>query len=188
MWGKPFFLSSPSMKQVLLVLGGLFVICICTVISINLNLGSVDIPITGQSFAITLVGYVLYHRLGTLAVIFYLVLGCFGLPIFADGGSGIDSLMGKSGGYLYGFVPAAFFCGYLHTKGWVSFPKIVLTMIIGTIIILAIGTSHLAYQIGIEKALKYGLYPFILGACIKILLASVLALLIKKLDLVTIAK
>lgn len=168
------------MKNVFILILGVIIIIICTQFNIDLHLGNINIPITGQSFAVTLVGYLLYQRLGAGAVVIYLILGIIGLPIFADGHSGFDTIMSNSGGYLYGFVPAGYLCGYLHSKGWTSFLRICLAITLGTIVILAIGVSHLALKIGFDKALQYGLYPFIAGAIIKVVLASTIAYLITK--------
>lgn len=167
------------MNNVIRVLFGTLFIILCTQVDIDLHLGDVNIPITGQSFAVVLVGYLLKSKLGALSVFIYLLLGMVGAPVFADGGSGIDSLWGNSGGYLYGFIPAAFACGYLHERGWGSLPYILFAMIIGTVIILCIGVSHLSIKIGIEKALTYGLYPFIPGAILKLMLATGVAFMVK---------
>src|ERR1044071_6831177 len=66
-----------------------------------LNIG--PIPITGQSFAVTLTGALLGSRLGAMALVAYIVEGCLGLPFFANGGSGLATLIGPHGGYLVSF-------------------------------------------------------------------------------------
>src|SRR5215467_5641022 len=70
----------------------------------SLNIG--PIPITGQTFAVTLTGALLGSRLGAMALIAYIIEGCSGLPFFANGGSGLGVLLGPSGGFLVSF-PAA---------------------------------------------------------------------------------
>lgn len=165
-------------KWIQIVFGCGFLI-LCTQIDIDLHLGDINIPITGQSFAVVLVGYLLGAHYGAITILLYLFLGGVGLPIFANGGSGFQSLLGNSGGYLYGFVPAAYLCGYLHDKGLQTFAQILCVMTLGTIVILTIGVSHLTYMIGIEKALQYGLYPFVPGAGLKIVLAAIVAFIVK---------
>lgn len=69
------------------------------------------VPVTLQTFAVALCGYVLGTRRGTLCVILYLLLGCLGLPVFAGMQGGINNLFTFTGGFLYGFLPFAAFCG-----------------------------------------------------------------------------
>src|SRR4029079_5038281 len=71
----------------------------------SLNIG--PIPITGQSFAVTLTGALLGSRLGAMALIAYVIEGCSGLPFFAHGGAGLGVLFGMSGGYIVSFPAAA---------------------------------------------------------------------------------
>ena len=60
----------------------------------SLNLG--PIPITGQTFAVTLTGALLGSRLGALALVAYIVEGCSGLPFFANGATGLAVLIGPT--------------------------------------------------------------------------------------------
>lgn len=139
------------------------------------------IPITGQSFAVLLVAYLLGWNRGTIAVLLYLFVGIMGLPVFAEGSSGWAKLTGKSGGFLYGFVVAAFVVGYLSENLKAQNLKNALgTMALGTVLILFFGVMHLSWHIGGEKALQYGLYPFIGGATVKILLGAISGVYLKK--------
>ncbi|MGB0930380.1 MAG: biotin transporter BioY [Chitinophagales bacterium] len=131
------------------------------------------IPITGQSFAVLLVAYLLGWNRGMIAVLLYLFVGAIGLPVFADGASGIAKLKGNSGGFLYGFVVAAFVVGSLAENTVPStFKKALGIMALGTAVILFFGVMHLSIHIGFQKALQYGLYPFIAGAVVKIVLGA----------------
>lgn len=144
-------------------------------ISINVPVGESDIPITGQTFAVLLVAYFFKRRIGTLAVFSYVLLGVIGLPIFADGKSGIESLLGGSGGFLLGFIFSAYVVGYLGEKEWpMSFTKSLLAMMLGTMIILFFGIGRLALPYGFDKALEYGFYPFWKGAIFKIILGAII--------------
>lgn len=71
------------------------------------------VPITLQTFGVLLAGAVLGAKRGFLAVLLYVLLGVAGLPIFADGRSGLAVLTSPSGGYLAGFALAAALCGFL---------------------------------------------------------------------------
>ena len=129
------------------------------------------IPITGQTFAVLLVGYILRAQRGMFAVGLYVVLGLVGLPIFADGKAGLEVLFGGSGGYLIGFIAGAGIAGIVPQKPFL-FWNALLAMTIGTMVILLFGVGRLIQLYGIEKGLQYGLYPFWKGALIKIILGA----------------
>src|SRR6201988_4045512 len=76
------------------------------------------IPITGQTFAVTLTGALLGSRLGAAALIAYLIEGASGLPFFAQGGAGLGVLLGPTGGYLVSFPAAAYITGAFAENGW----------------------------------------------------------------------
>ena len=77
-------------------------------ISIPLPTG---VPVTLQTFAVALCGYLLGPAMGTLAVGVYLALGAVGVPVFAGFSGGFGAFIGMTGGFLWGFLPMAFLCG-----------------------------------------------------------------------------
>ncbi|MCS6908286.1 MAG: biotin transporter BioY [Anaerolineales bacterium] len=159
--------------QLSLVLAGSWLIALAAQVSIPLPFSPV--PITGQTFAVLLVGALLGRRLAGLSVAAYLAQGLAGLPVFAGGTSGLARLLGPTGGYLVGFLAAAYLVGYLAERGWtLQVGKTLLAMILGNVLIYLCGVSYLALFLGFEKALTAGLYPFLVGDAIKILLATLL--------------
>jgi len=139
-------------------------------IRVNLPFYTGGIPITGQTFAVLLTGYALGRKWGTLSVSLYVLLGVLGVPVFADGGSGWKVLAGNSGGFLAGFIAAAYVTSWLGELGWSkSFGKSLAAMTIGTGIILAFGLLRLAQLHNFSKALQWGFFPFLPGAIIKII-------------------
>jgi biotin transporter BioY len=138
-----------------------------------LNIG--PIPITGQSFAVTLTGALLGSRLGAMALAAYLVEGCFGLPFFAGGTGGLHVLLGPTGGYLVSFPAAAYITGAFAEFGWDRrFVTAALAMTIGSLVILAAGWSWLV--VGLQAspggAFIAGVQPFLLGDVVKVILAA----------------
>ncbi len=132
------------------------------------------VPITGQTFGILFLGGVLGSRIGTLSVIMYIFEGLIGLPVFAGGTMGFLYLLGPTGGYLIGFIPAVYLVGYLSERGWINnFTSAFITMIIGTTVIFVFGISWLAVTAGFGTALSIGFYPYMPGALIKIILATI---------------
>ena len=142
-------------------------------IEIILPINKDGIPITGQTFAVLLVGFFLGVKKGTLAMIVYIILGAIGLPIFAGGAGGINVLSDNSAGFIFGFVFGAALTGYFGEIGWgKSFMKCLLGMILGTLLVTIFGVLFLSTRYGLADALKYGFYPFIWGAVIKTVLGA----------------
>ncbi len=83
--------------------------------------------------------------------------------------------MGPTGGYLVGFVAAAYVTGWLAERGWGRRAgTTLLAMLLGNAIIYAFGLPWLTLAVGVERALPLGLYPFILGDLLKLALATTL--------------
>lgn len=139
---------------------------------LSFNVGPV--PITGQTFAVTLTGALLGSRLGALALVAYIIEGCSGLPFFANSASGIGVLFGPSGGYLVSFPAAAYITGAFAEHGWDRrFLTAVAAMAVGSAVVLFAGWSWLlVLRTPPVAAFKVGVVPFLVGDVIKILLAA----------------
>jgi len=168
-------------KDILMVGSGLLLICLGAMVSIDLPWKESGIPITGQTLAVLVVGFLLGRRRGLLVIAIYLIIGLAGLPVFANGASGIDTLMGGSGGFLYGFLVGGYVCGALQENGFgVSFAECLTAMTIGTALILICGIAQLTYLFGLDKALEYGFWPFWQGAIVKIILGAAVVYFVPK--------
>lgn len=142
---------------------------------VEIRLPGTPVPITGQTFAVLLTGALLGSRLGSLALIAYLAEGLAGLPVFAGGKGGLAPLMGPTGGYLLGFVVAAYVVGRLAERGWDRrFWTTTLARLAGNVVIYAAGVSWLARFVGPDQALSLGLLPFLPGDLLKLILAGAL--------------
>lgn len=132
-----------------------------------------EVPITLQTMFTYLAGAILGGYLGALSQLIYILIGVAGIPIFARGGSSISVLLGPSGGYLIGFIIAAFVIGELRKikRGVVW---LCICMVVGTIIIYILGIIQLMNwaKFDLNQALVLGVLPFILGDVIKILIAT----------------
>jgi biotin transport system substrate-specific component len=148
-----------------------FLTALCSKIAIYLPFSPV--PITGQTFAVLLAGVLLGSKRGALSQVVYVGSGILGLPVFAPGTWGIAALLGPTGGYLIGFVFAAYVVGLLAERGWDRrFFTAALAMSVGSAIMYIFGLARLSAFIPSEMLLVSGLYPFILGDVIKIGLAA----------------
>lgn len=160
-----------------LVLGGSIVIALCTQIAIG-----GPVPVTGQTFAVLIVAALLGSRRGALCVLAYWAEGAAGLPVFALGKAGLVVFSGPTGGYLVGFVGAAYLVGLLAERGWDRrVGTTVLAMILGNLVIYTSGLAWLfclihllGRPLGGGGVLAIGLYPFLAGDALKIGLAAAL--------------
>ena len=135
------------------------------------------VPISGQTFAVLLVAAALGPARGVASMGLYVLLGLVGLPFYAEGASGPQVVLGATGGYLAGFVAAAWLVGQLARRG--SDRKVlgtVGTYAAGSLVIYAFGVPWLAVVLGVglSEALVLGLVPFLVGDALKALLAGAL--------------
>jgi len=159
-----------------LIAGGSIVIALCAQIAVG-----GPVPITGQTFAVLMVGALLGPRRGVLCVLTYLAEGLASVPVFAQGAAGPGVLLGPRGGYLIGFVAVAYIVGTLAHRGWDRrAATTVLAMLAGSIALYVCGLTWLfllahifARPLG-SGVLAVGLYPFLAGDVLKIALAAAL--------------
>lgn len=149
----------------------------------RIQLGSSPVPITGQTFGVLLVGGALGFRRGLLAVLLYLAMGLL-LPVYAGGGSGIDSfasveggrfVLGATGGYLVGFLLAAAITGRLAELGWDrNLGGALAAMLVGNVAIYLVGVPWLALALGVDfpTAIAFGMTPFVIVDLIKLVAAA----------------
>jgi biotin transport system substrate-specific component len=138
------------------------------------------VPLTGQTFAVLLSCAALGAWRSVLATSSYIALAVAGLPVLApaaDGShiTGLAVLGMASTGYLIGFVVAAMLVGRLSENGWSKTPlRAAGVMVLGNLVIYAIGVPVLQAITGADwaTALRWGLYPFLIGDAIKIALAA----------------
>ncbi len=131
------------------------------------------VPVTGQTFAFLLGGGLLGVRRGVLAQVVYVLMGVFGLPVFAGGSHGVLVLLGATGGYLLGGILASGLVGWAAERGWLTGVwRSVLAMLAGEAAIYALGLAVLSRYVPPSRLLTDGLVPFIPGDALKLLLAA----------------
>lgn len=133
------------------------------------------VPITVQTLIVLLAGVLLGSKRGALSQLSYLAMGAGGLPVFAAGHSGPAYILGPTGGYLIGFVAAAFLTGFLAERGWDrNIVTCVIALALGSATYFALGCAWLSIYLPAKSVLSAGLYPFIIGDALKIGLAATL--------------
>jgi biotin transport system substrate-specific component len=162
-----------------LVLVGLGVTLIALSAQVSIPLPNTPVPLTGQTFAVLLVGASYGSIRGFATMAAYLVVGGLGYAVFADHGSGWDvlRLSSATGGYLVGMLVAATFVGFLADRGWTRKPLwSLVAMVLGNVIIYAFGVAWLMQSttpdLTFSQGWHLGVRPFLPGDAIKILLAA----------------
>lgn len=159
-----------------LIAGGSLVIAGSAQIAVGL-----PVPVTGQTFAVLMLAALLGSRRGVLCVLAYLAEGLMGLPVFSQGRAGPAMFFGPTGGFLLGFVPAAYVVGALAERGWDRRAiTTMLAMVLGSVAMYACGLAWLSCLDNLlgrplgGSVLAVGLYPFLVGDVLKIVLATFL--------------
>jgi biotin transport system substrate-specific component len=168
-----FITRSTVASQISLILTGTVFLAVMAQIAFPIP-GS-PVPFTGQTLGVLLLGTAYGAGLGASTVAFYLLMGMAGAPIFSSGTSGIERIVGPTGGYLVGMFISSLVLGALAGRKWDQKIKTVIpTMIIGNLIIFAIGLLWLNQYTGQSWLWTFekGFTPFIFGEIIKIAIAS----------------
>jgi len=157
-------------RSLVLVVGGAAFVGLSAQIAIPLPF--TPVPLTLQTFAVLLTGAALGSLRGVLAMGLYAVAGIAGIPWFAEGSSGFAA---PSFGYILGFILAAFIVGRIAENGATRSPaRTAGLMVVGNLVIYAVGVTWLKFAIGADwaTAIALGLTPFLIGDAIKIAAAA----------------
>ena len=148
---------------------------------VSIALPFTPVPFTLQPMVVLLGGAVLGSRLGMSAQVLYLLAGVAGLPVFAASPvlpQGALRLLGPTGGYLISYPFAALAVGWLAERGFDRrYLTSVIAMSCGLALVFACGVTWLAFfarpaAVGVDAALRTGLYPFIPADIFKIFVAA----------------
>lgn len=166
------------LSNIVLVAGGTALMAISARTSHQFSFSTV--PVTGQTFAVLLIGALYGGRLAAATMIAYLAEGAAGLPVFAGGHAGIyGGIATPSGGFLFGFIVAAYVVGWFAERGWDRSRWIMLPMLLGNAILYVPGLIWLHQDFAVvdksiswSTTLDYGLWPFVAGDLAKLVAAS----------------
>jgi biotin transport system substrate-specific component len=160
-----------KIRDLLLVAAGALLVALLA--QVRIPLPFTPIPLTGQTFAVLLVGAALGSRRGAISLGLYTGFGLVGLPVFARGASGMTCAFGPTGVYLLGFIVAAWVIGLLAERGLErSLRTSLLPFLAGTLIIYALGATWLAFYVGPADAIAKGILSFLIGDAIRLVLAA----------------
>ena len=161
-------LTGSAANQLMAVLAGIALLTA----SAHIKIPFYPVPLTMQTLIVLGIGMTYGVRLGGATLLGYLAAGFIGLPVFA-GGAGLAYMMGPTGGYLAGFFAAAVVLGALAERGWTrSWVTAAAAMLMGNVIIYLLGVGWLTSLIGWDKAVQFGLLPFLYGDALKLIIAA----------------
>ncbi len=174
-----------------------FTLLVALFAQIVVKLPFTPVPITGQTLAVLLAGGALGANRGAASLALYMLVGMVGLPVFAPSlgegtefhfifpwqGSGDFVWQIASGGYIVGFIGAAWVIGRLAERGWDRSWRVLLALLAGNVVLYVPGLLWLGYWAVdnswtsgasvIPDTLQWGLWPFVAGDLIKLYVASV---------------
>ncbi len=183
------------MRDAALVAG--FALLVALLAQVAVRLPFTPVPITGQTLGVLLAGGALGSRRGAAALALYALAGMAGAPVFApqladdvtlhvllpwSGTSGFVWSL-ASGGYIVGFVGAAWLVGRLSERGWDRSWRALLSLLAGNAALYIPGLLWLGYW-GVSQGwtsgasvvadtLQWGLWPFVAGDLAKLYVAAV---------------
>jgi biotin transport system substrate-specific component len=143
---------------------------------VSIPVAGSPVPITGQTLAVVLTAAALGPARGLAGQGLYLLLGAFGLPFYADASSGFQVLTGATGGYLIGFLPAAYLIGLAARQGQDRrITRALPLFALGQLVIFAVGVPWLAVVANLDaaEAISEGFTPFIVGGIVKAVIAGI---------------
>lgn len=170
------------MKTKTICFVALFSALLCVLAPISIPM--VPVAITLGTLGVYIIGALLDWKRGPLVIIIYIVIGGLGLPVFSSYSGGLGKLVGPTGGYIFGYILCVLLQSIITTKykyiKWV-YP---LSMIGGTALIYLFGTTYFMVVMDgkytIAQALLACVIPFLIGDTIKIIIASIIGIRLRK--------
>ncbi len=159
------------LKEAAVILGASLIIALFAPAAIHLPFTVV--PIGTQAHVILMLACFLGSKRASLAVLAFLGQGAMGLPVFAGGAGGILALAGPRGGYLLGYLVAAFVTGLImENTSKRTATKAFIAMGLGNLVIYCFGLPWLSCFIGWQNVFLHGMLPFLFGDLIKLVVAT----------------
>ncbi|MEN3005826.1 biotin transporter BioY [Dehalobacterium formicoaceticum] len=161
----------------------MFTALIAVLSQISLPLPFSPVPMTLQTFAVFFTAMVLGSRKGALVMILYTFIGAAGFPVFSQGKAGLPVLLGPTGGYIFGFILAAWIIGkIIEGAEQPSLRRSLIALLCGVTVIylLGMGQLKLLLDLSIKEAFVMGVLPYLALELIKVTLAAYLGCAVRK--------
>ncbi len=162
-----------------IVMIGMFAAVLAVLSQISIPMPS-GVPVTLQTFAVALTGFILGWKYGAIATGIYILLGAVGVPVFSNFSGGLGALFGKTGGFIWGFLFLAGLCGISQ----ITKKKIIIgiSSIAGLLIchLLGIIQFQMVAEMGFWKSALLVSVPYLLKDVVSIFLAYVTGQIVLK--------
>lgn len=146
-----------------------------TAVAAQASIPASPVPFTFQTLAVLLTGAALGSTRGALSLALYALAGLV-LPVYSGASQGAAVLFGATGGYIIGFIAAAFVVGFLAERKWSSnIAKMFVSYVAGSVVIYAFGVPVLAmvaFKGDLALGAQWGLYPFLIWDAVKAVIAA----------------
>ncbi len=171
---ETFVTEKISVNRISISLLSIITISILTYLgaSLKIYLPFTPVPVTFQTYFVLTAAALTQYYISMSGQILYIIAALIGIPVFANGLTGIPALLHPTSGYILGFIIASFVVGKLLQKSNYSIYKLFIAMILGNCIIYLFGVFRLALICGIKNSILLGVIPFIYGDILKIILAT----------------
>ncbi len=165
----------PAVRARNVVLVALGVLFTALLAQVSVPVYGSPVPVTGQTLAVVLTAASLGPVRGVAVQVVYILAAMVGLPFYSEASGGWDVVVGATGGYVFGFIPAAYLIGLAARHGADRrFLTSVPLFVAGQAVVFAVGVPWLAVAADMTaaQALEAGFYPFILGGLVKAAVAA----------------
>lgn len=169
--------SEKSIQKV--VMAGMLAAVMAVMSQIQVPLPS-GVPVTMQTFAMALAGYVLGWKYGLASTAIYILLGAVGVPVFAGFSGGLSFAVSPAGGYIWGFLPMVALCGLGYEKR--NIPALVSLSVAGLAACHILGVIQLGIVtgLGLLAAFMAGSAPYLVKDLVSLAAAYVVAKVIRR--------
>ena len=158
---------------------GSFLLCcafsVIIAICAHIKIPCYPVPFTLQTMGVFAVAAHLGAKLGALTVLIYIAEGLIGLPVFTTS----TAILGPTGGYIIGFIPAAYVIGFAKDR-FSGLAATVSSVVLAELVLFFFGWLQLAQFIGYSAAYNAGVVPFYLSEAVKIVASVALISRIRK--------
>lgn len=162
-----------------IVSAGMFAAVLSILSQISFQLPS-GIPVTLQTFAVALTGFVLAWKLGAASTLIYILLGAIGIPVFAGFIGGFQVLVNYTGGYIWGFIGTAMLCGIATLQN----NKIIIALLslsgLAVCHIFGIVQFMVVMKMGFIESFMLASMPYLIKDIISVFLAYVIGSQIRR--------
>ena len=162
-----------------IVCAGMFAAVLAVLSQISIQLPS-GVPVTMQTFAVALTGFVLAWKLGVASTLIYILMGAVGIPVFSGFLGGIQVLVNYTGGFIWGFIVMVLLCGIAAGKS----NKVIVALLslagLAACHIFGVIQFMFVMKMGFVESFLVASAPYIIKDIISVILAYIIGTQIRK--------